>query len=199
MITREAFVLAIQKIRTQEANIKDFSDALSKLSDGITTFDIDNQYLSALRDVLGEAMHDKNDWLGWWLYEAADYTVSWEEDGKEISVNLEDVNALYDFLVNNAATITDEQLPISDMPSENGETHIFPRKTIELCDFSNCFESVINYIERNDVALHIIKDGKPQYVLLNMKCWNEMEAGIAKVSDGALTGDVTAMETEVPK
>lgn len=179
MLSREVFNIAINKIRTQEANIKEFSEALSKLSDGITTFDIDNQYLAALRDVLGEAMHDKNDWIGWWLFEASDYTVTWEEDGKEISADLEDINALYDFLVNNAASITDDRLPITDMP-DDGESHLYPRKAIDICDFTNCFESVLHYIERNDVALHITRDGKPQYVLLNMKCWNEMEIALHK-------------------
>ena len=49
-------------------------------------------------------MDDQYDNIGWWLYEAPDagYIVSWEEDGKEVSVDLTEASALYDYLVNSA-------------------------------------------------------------------------------------------------
>ena len=52
------------------------------MCDGFPAFDKDNLYLLALR---------------WWLYEAPDagYTVSWEEAGKEVSVDLTEAGALY--------------------------------------------------------------------------------------------------------
>ena len=41
-------------------------------------------------------MQDQYDNIGWWLYEAPDagYTVSWEEAGKEVSVDLTEAGAL---------------------------------------------------------------------------------------------------------
>ena len=54
-------------------------------------------YLLALRDLLKYTMQDQYDNIGWWLYEAPDagYTVSWEEAGKEVSVDLTEAGALY--------------------------------------------------------------------------------------------------------
>ena len=43
-------------------------------------------------------MNDEYDYISWWLYENVDHIVSWKEDGQEISRDLNDVNALYDFL-----------------------------------------------------------------------------------------------------
>lgn len=48
-------------------------------------------------------MNDRYDYIGWWLYEAADYTVSWEEDGNTIERDLTDVNDLYDYIIENGS------------------------------------------------------------------------------------------------
>lgn len=173
MLSRSAFISAIKKIRVQEAAVEEFNMALRKLSDGITTFDIDNQYLEALRDVLSEAMHDTGDWIGWWLFEASDYMVSWDEDGKEVSVNLEDVNDLYDFMVNNAVTLTDEQLPITDMQFDMGVSPACAQKSVDYCEYTNCFDRITHYVRDNNVALHITENGESQYVLMNTKMWNQ--------------------------
>ena len=76
-----------------------------KMCDGFPAFDKDNLYLLALRDLLKYTMQDQYDNIGWWLYEAPDagYTVSWEEAGKEVSVDLTEAGALYDYLVEEAA------------------------------------------------------------------------------------------------
>ena len=44
-----------------------------------------------------KCVQDQYDNIGWWLYEAPDagYTVSWEEAGKEVSVDLTEAGALY--------------------------------------------------------------------------------------------------------
>ena len=51
-------------------------------------------------------MQDQYDYIGWWLYEAPDagHTIWWDdEDGKEVSVDLTEPSALYDYLVEWAA------------------------------------------------------------------------------------------------
>lgn len=50
-------------------------------------------------------MQDEYDYIDWWLYEAPDagYTVWWEEDGKEVSADLTEADALYDYLAQHAA------------------------------------------------------------------------------------------------
>lgn len=46
-------------------------------------------------------MNDTNDYISWWLYEKVGHVISWMEDGKEIERDINDVNALYDFLAEN--------------------------------------------------------------------------------------------------
>ena len=50
-------------------------------------------------DILAAEMDDKAGYIDWWLYDDVDKTVSWEENGSEVSVDLTVVDALYDFLV----------------------------------------------------------------------------------------------------
>lgn len=104
MLPKELFLSTIEKIRQQEARIDEFDKALNKMCDGFPVFDRDNLYLLALRDLLKYTMDDQYDNIGWWLYEAPDagYIVSWEEDGKEVSVDLTEASALYDYLVKSA-------------------------------------------------------------------------------------------------
>ena len=46
-------------------------------------------------------MEDEHGYIMWWLYEAPDddKSVSWEENGNLVTVELEDVNDFFDFLV----------------------------------------------------------------------------------------------------
>ena len=101
MLPKELFLSTIEKICQQDARMDEFNKALSKVCDGYPVFDSDNLYLIALRDLLNYTMDDKYDNIGWWLYEApdTDHTISWNEDGKEVSVDLTEPSALYDYLV----------------------------------------------------------------------------------------------------
>ena len=104
MLPKELFLSTINKIRQQEARMDEFSKALSKVCDGFPVFDKNNLYLESLFDLLKYTLRDNYDNISWWLYEAPDagYTISWEEDGKEVSVDLTEASALYDYLVENA-------------------------------------------------------------------------------------------------
>ena len=62
-----------------------------------------NAFAKDLLEVLKEAMNDEYDYISWWLYEGTDHIVSWEENGKKVSVDLTEINALYGFLVENAS------------------------------------------------------------------------------------------------
>ena len=106
MLLKELFLSTLEKIKEQEKRIDEFNTALSKICDGFPVFDSENQYLIALRDLLKYTMQDQYDYIGWWLYEAPDagYTIWWDdEDGKEVSVDLTEPSALYDYLVEWAA------------------------------------------------------------------------------------------------
>lgn len=92
MISREIFLSTLDKIRRQDARIEEFEDALQKLCDIRPAFDQGNLYLEALLELLQYTTNDKSDVIGWWLYEAPkdDPTISWIEDGVEITMNIDD-------------------------------------------------------------------------------------------------------------
>lgn len=105
MLPKELFISSLQKIQEQRARISELDTALEKMCDGYVCFDKDNLYLSALLDLLKHTMDDRYDYIDWWLYEAPDagYTIWWKEDGKEVSVDLTEASALYDYLVEASA------------------------------------------------------------------------------------------------
>lgn len=100
MLPKELFIRTLEKIQEQSARISELDLALGKMCDGFVCFDKDNLYLSALLDLLKYTMDDQYDNIDWWLYEAPDagYTIWWNEDGKEVSVDLTEASALYDYL-----------------------------------------------------------------------------------------------------
>jgi len=101
MLKRETFTLAINKIKEHEALMDQLHKTLRKFGDFPPNLDFGSLHLEALRAVLQEAMNDEYDYIGWWLYEAADYTVSWDEDGKTVECDLTKVDSLYDYLCGN--------------------------------------------------------------------------------------------------
>lgn len=69
------------------------------MGNGHFVFGCNNKLLAAVLLVLSEAMDDKNDYIGWWLYNLSDdYNVSLSDGSK--TWNLKKSEALYDFLIN---------------------------------------------------------------------------------------------------
>lgn len=101
MLTRKTFVNAIEKIKKHEELMDRANAIFREFGDFRPSLDFGNLHLQALLDVLKEAMNDEGDYISWWLYENVEHVVTWEEDGQEIVRDLTDVNALYDFLVEN--------------------------------------------------------------------------------------------------
>ena len=98
MLTRETFVDAICKIKQHEELIDRLNSICREFGDFRPSLDFGNLHLQALLAVLKEAMDDEYDYISWWLYEGTDQTVSWEEDGQWVTVELHDAGALYDYL-----------------------------------------------------------------------------------------------------
>lgn len=101
MLTRETFMNAIRKIKKHEELMDRLDSVCREFGDFEPSLDFGNLHLQALLDVLQEAMNDESDYIGWWLYEDVEHVVTWEEEGREIVRHLTDINALYDFLVEN--------------------------------------------------------------------------------------------------
>jgi hypothetical protein len=98
-ISKETFCAALRMIREQEKTYDDVTTALQKVMDGHFIFGSDNKWLEALLLVMKEAVHDQYDYIGWWLYEAAEDYMVWEdgENGKKWC--LKEPEALYDYIV----------------------------------------------------------------------------------------------------
>lgn len=103
MLTRETFVDAISKIKKHEELMERLDSVCREFGSFRPSLDFGTLHLQALLEVLKEAMDDKYDYIGWWLYEGTDHIVSWKENGQKVSVDLTEVNALYDFLLENAS------------------------------------------------------------------------------------------------
>lgn len=98
VLKRETFVSAIDKIRKHEELMDKANKVFREFGDFAPSLDFGSLHLEALLAVLKDAMNDEYDYISWWLYENVDHTISWTEDGKERSRDLNDVNALYDYL-----------------------------------------------------------------------------------------------------
>ena len=99
MLKRETFVDAISKIKKHE-ELRDRLDTVCREFGSFRpSLDFGNLHLQALLDVLREVMNDKHDYISWWLFEGTDQTVSWEQEGQWVTVELKDAGALYDYLV----------------------------------------------------------------------------------------------------
>ena len=105
MLTKETFVRAIQVIQEQEELTDQMNEIYSRMTYGLGSLVLDGKVHGALVEVLSEAMNDHTHCVSWWLYGAPEdeKTVSWEENGETVTIDLTDVNDLYDYLVQCAA------------------------------------------------------------------------------------------------
>lgn len=105
MLPRELFNTTIGVIQEVETQRIAFNDALSAVCDGYPIFDVDISGLGNCQTVLlmmlKESMHDRDDFVSWWLFEDVDKEIHWlYNDGKiERIVRLDTVDQLYDYLV----------------------------------------------------------------------------------------------------
>ena len=101
MLSKATFVRALRLIQEQADIMDAVRQQLGRLGEKPTYFNIDSLHLQALLEVLAEVMEDKNDWIEWWLYEDVEKLVSWEENGEEVTADLTEPEALWDFLETN--------------------------------------------------------------------------------------------------
>lgn len=101
MLSKATFVRALRMIQEQADIMDAVRQQLGRLGEKPTYFNIDSLHLQALLEVLAEVMEDNNDWIEWWLYEDVEKLVSWEENGEEVTADLTEPEALWDFLESN--------------------------------------------------------------------------------------------------
>ena len=101
MLSKATFVRALRMIQEQADIMDAVRQQLGRLGEKPTYFNIDSLHLQALLEVLAEVMEDNNDRIEWWLYEDVEKLVSWEENGEEVTADLTEPEALWDFLESN--------------------------------------------------------------------------------------------------
>ena len=98
-LSKETFCRALRMIGEQESINEEVAKALSKVSDGCCAFGCENKWLDALLMVLKEVVHDQYDYIGWWLYDAAEDYKVWASDESGMEWCLKEPEALYDFII----------------------------------------------------------------------------------------------------
>lgn len=131
LISRKLFVDTLVGIKKEFENRDSAEKELAKLG---LRIDADRTpFLESMLEILKEVVPDPYDYIGWWLYDASDYRVSWEEDGQKIEKDLQNPNDLYDFLLDGAVKSTDVETLLADVPAK--EYDLAPQKMIEQTDF----------------------------------------------------------------
>lgn len=99
VITKETFCNVLALIKEQDEINEQFNKALDLVGNGHFVYGAENKYLKGLLLLIKEAMDDKYDYVGWWLYDATDdYTVYTEDCSR--SWCLKEPEALYEFIIN---------------------------------------------------------------------------------------------------
>lgn len=106
MITLELFKEIIDAMHKQEEKEHKFADAMEDMLDGRFVPQLSVDLHTVLMKLLREAFDDRCDWLSYWVYDmdfgANDKMVtSMSTDGKEESIELDTVEKMYDFLIEN--------------------------------------------------------------------------------------------------
>lgn len=190
MISRKLFVDTLAGIRKEFENRDNAEKELVKL--GLRIESDRTPFSESMLEILKEVVPDSYDYISWWLYDTSDYRVSWEEDGEQIEKNLEDPNALYDFLVDEAVKGTNVEALLVDVPSK--EHDFAPQKMIEQTDFVRYMDAVLNYLETHDIVIQIAQEGEGKYVVMGIKLYNqlfgELKQPVATDEDGMVTVEI---------
>ena len=96
MITFDLFDKIITAIKEQDDIDRKVDDALELLCDSWVMMNTKNKKYWALGELLKVVMNDKDDFIGWWLYEDVEKEVTLENNKK---INLSTTKSLYEYLI----------------------------------------------------------------------------------------------------
>lgn len=192
MISRKLFVDTLVGIKKEFEKRDSAEKELAKFG---LRIDADRTpFLESMLEILKEIVPDPYDYISWWLYDASDYCVSWEEDGQKIEKDLQDPNNLYDFLLDGAAKATDVEALVVDVPAK--EYDLAPQKMIEQTDFLRYMDAVLNYLETHDIVIQIAQEGVGKYVVMGAKLYHQLFEGYRHLELGNEDNMVT-VEIEI--
>lgn len=170
ILSKATFIRAMELIHEQDEIMDAVRQQLSRLGDKPSYFNIDSLHLRALLDVMGEAMADTNDWIGWWLYEDVEKIVEWDEDGKHIRKDVTEPAAFWEFLYGNAVSSDIKHFPRSVTPSAPGQVDISEE------DFHLMFEACQSHISKTDDLMRIKAEDGSQFVIMSQRRYDRLVA-----------------------
>lgn len=101
MIKKDTFVHAINAIRKQDELTSKLNELYCQLNPGHYAMSFDGLLLESILSILEETMEDIGSAISWWLYEDVEKTISWKENGHEVSITVSTPEELYDYLISN--------------------------------------------------------------------------------------------------
>ncbi len=98
MISKEIFCQAIQAIQSDWEKNRRLDKLLDDCFDGYVSIKESHSF-GMLIEVLKEALHDTNSLIDWWLFDDVSKFI-YDDDGN-VTNDLTNVEALYDYLIEN--------------------------------------------------------------------------------------------------
>lgn len=115
IITREEFCKIINNIQSQKQKENKLSDAVEQFIDGWFVLN-ESFYEKELYFLLKKIFNDKNDYIGWWLFEDVEKIIyinngrnSKSSKSNENKIVLNTPEKLYDFLIRNMNCYCEEK------------------------------------------------------------------------------------------
>ena len=166
ILSKQRMIEAMNLILEQDAIMEEVNNAFRRLGDGPSYFNVDSLHLKALRNILGDAMCDSEDYIGWWLYERVDKTIEWIENDQYIKKDVSKPEDLWDFLCDNAVQqdlpylrkfVTDEQPNMLSIP---------------LFDLHLMFDACFQHIHQTGHMIHATDDNGHEFVIMRKDQWS---------------------------
>lgn len=168
MIPKKDFIDVLSKIKAEQEHSQELHKTLH---DAGVTIDYENPYIRLLLDVLKAGVPDPYEYIDWWLFEDVDHII-YKEDGHEVEADVTEPGALYDYLTSPKGMPAFENIPQKELPEWTERSGI-PTIGMELSDFVNYMEVVLDYLETHEAMIHIMRDGESKYVLMPVKQYEQ--------------------------
>lgn len=100
----------MKNVQQFEEERNNFCDAIEQFTDSYIILKLGSRFIDTVLTYLSDVMRDNDDWICWWLYEDVEKVICYKNE----ELTLDTVEKLYDFLIQNYESVTDEEEIISD-------------------------------------------------------------------------------------
>ena len=175
MVSKDCFCRALRMIKAQQDIDEQFGNALNLVGDGHFAYGAGNKYLAALLDVLKEAVGDQYDYNDWWLYEAAEDHMVWEEDGSK-KYCLKEPEDLYYYITRVTSKIPADEKKCVPEEVSRVVYRLPPLSELERIEQSllgERLDEILDRIDRENIAFVITENGRDKMVICPFRWYAE--------------------------